>query len=282
MATKRARKVRQPGKGFGSKYYLANWIHAHAPRVYTHRNVVFAGRLGEYWNWQPIEGISEAVNDANGLISNFFYVLQRYRKDLSALLEHVPFSEVEWISAKTRLARELTKKNKIRMAADLFIVMRQSRLGIGKDYATPTKRIRRGMHEHASAWLSGKDSLQEASLRIQRTEVRNLDFEPFIHKYDHRKALFYCDPPYLHSTRQSVGQYGDQEMSLRDHKRLLRILAGIDGKFMLSGYDSPLYERWRIRHGFHVVKRRIDNKASNKKVKPTKIECLWTNYKTAA
>jgi hypothetical protein len=68
----------QPLKWHGGKSYLASWLHSLAPPAcmnardsndgfgYTHRNIVFAGGLGEFWNWLPYEGISETVNDANG------------------------------------------------------------------------------------------------------------------------------------------------------------------------------------------------------------------------
>ena len=67
----------------------------------------------------------------------------------------------------------------------------------------------------------------------------------FLARYRFRgDELVYCDPPYLHSTRQfdSLEQYG-HEMTDSDHVRLLKVLRKIGGRtmVMLSGYRSEMY-----------------------------------------
>lgn len=281
-----------PLKYHGGKNYLAKWLHSLAPpsvqedpdHGYTHRNIVFFGGGGEFWNWLPVDGISEAVNDANGRLINFFAVLSSpfQRELLINELQLTLFSGTAWREARdsSEIVPESPELSaSIHGAKAFFIKYRQSRQGLGKDYATPTTRTRRGMNENVSAWLSAIEGLPEAHERLQRVEVRNLDCLEFIRKYDHPRALFYCDPPYLHGTRSSTGEYGKHEMSEEDHEKLLATLAGIKGKFMLSGYHSELYDCWANEtHGFPCHEREIDNKASSKKKKPKKTECLWTNF----
>ena len=47
--------------------------------------------------------------------------------------------------------------------------------------------------------------------------------------------LFYLDPPYLHETRATTGEY-EYEMTISQHADLLDALVAIKGWFLLSGY----------------------------------------------
>jgi DNA adenine methylase len=96
----------QPLKWHGGKSYLATWLHSLAPpsvqddpdHGYTHRNIVFGGGLGEFWNWLPVEGISEAVNDSDQALSNFYKVLASPSAfaALQVELGVTPFSQTVW------------------------------------------------------------------------------------------------------------------------------------------------------------------------------------------
>ena len=65
-----------------------------------------------------------------------------------------------------------------------------------------------------------------------------------------------------------------------EHESLLDTLANLDGKFLLSGYRHPIYDRAARKYGWSRTDILIDNKASSKKSKPKKVECLWANYET--
>lgn len=270
----------QPMKWHGGKSYLAKWIHSHAPpsviddpeHGYTHRNITNFGCGGEFWNWMPVEGISEAVNDLNQDLINFWRVLANTPDRMIRALWGTPMSQDAWLQAK-----DYASDDAVQRATAFFIRYRQSRQGLGKDYATPTRRTRRGMNENVSAWLSAVEGLPECHERLKRVEIRNMDAIEFIKKYDHPRALFYLDPPYMHETRSSTGEY-EHEMTEKDHERLLMCLALLEGKFMLSGYHSRLYDIWANSQGYTCHEKEIDNKASSAKSKPKKIECLWTNY----
>lgn len=277
----------QPIKWHGGKSYLAAWLHSLAPpsviddpvNGYTHRNIAFAGGLGEFWNWQPVEGISETVNDANGALTNFYAVL-RDKLSFAVFKEQVEASPLSCdLFHECRAAeRPILAPNDPYSAWAFFVKFRMSRQGLGKDYSTPTRRTRRGMNEQVSAWLSAVDGLPEAHERLRRVEIRNMPAIGFIDAYDHKRALFYCDPPYMHGTRSSTGEYGKHEMTETQHFDLLKRLARINGKFMLSGYHSPMYDGDAERFGWRCHEKQIDNKASSAKVKQKKTECVWTNF----
>lgn len=273
----------QPLRYHGGKSYLANWLHSLAPEGYTHRNIVFAGGLGEFWNWLPIEGISEAVNDANHELANFYHVLRAPTlfPSFHAAVDCTLFGQSEWGRAKQHSeeveSRPITDYAVWR-AVQFFVRYRQSRQGLGKNYATPTTRTRRGMNENVSSWLSAVDGLPECHERLRRVEIRNMDAIEFIEAYDHPRALFYLDPPYLHETRSSTGEYGPHEMTPDQHRALLCCLHAMEGRFMLSGYQSEMYAEWQYTWGYRCHEKEIDNKASSSKTKAKKTECVWVNY----
>ena len=275
----------QPIKWHGGKSYLAQWIIDHFPSrdEYTHYNEPFAGGLSVLFAHDP-EGKAEAVNDLNSDLTIFWQVLaneelsERFIRSMSC----VPLSNLGFESSKAHIIApgavyESWAGMALHRASAFFVRYRQSRQGLGKDYCTPTTRTRRGMNENVSAWLSAVDGLPEACERLRRVEIRNMDAVKFIEQYDHDKALFYLDPPYLHETRVTRSDY-EHEMSEEDHSRLLECLSSIKGKFCLSGYPSLLYQRFAEKNRWHVVFREIDNKASGKKSKEKKLEVLWRNY----
>lgn len=219
------------------------------------------------------EGVSEAVNDQYGALVDFWAVLAETPDRMLRELWGTPFSQEAWEQA----IHDLCADDRVRRATAFFVRARQSRQGLMKDFATPTARVRRGMNENVSAWLSAVEGLSDVHRRLKRVEIRCMDAIDFIKKYDHPQALFYCDPPYLHETRQAKDAY-EYEMSVEDHRCLLESLAGIQGKFLLSGYHSELYGSYYDAYGWSCDERIIDNKASGAETKPKKTECLWMNF----
>lgn len=138
-------------------------------------------------------------------------------------------------------------------------------------------RTRRGMNEQVSSWLTAVEGLPEVHARLKRVVILNDDALKVIRQQDGENTLFYCDPPYLHETRASTGEY-QHEMTEEQHRALLLTLALVKGKFILSGYPSKLYDEFATRHGWRCQTVEIDNKASSAKSKEKKTECLWMNY----
>lgn len=265
-----------PIKWHGGKHYLAARIiermPAHTHYVETH----FGG--GAVFFRKPshlIDKHSEVINDLDGELTNFWRVLQS-EASFSAFkrrVEATPFSKVEWLHAA-----KLRPTDPVERAWAFFVRYRQSRQGLGRDFATMSRsRTRRSMNEQASSWLSAVEGLEEAHERLKRVVVCSEDGTNLIAREDSLDTFFYCDPPYVAGTRVVSNAYRC-EMSDDCHNRLLITLGNIRGKFLLSGYRNAAYDSAAERFGWRRIDIRIDNKASGQKLKPIKTECLWSNF----
>ena len=123
-----------------------------------------------------------------------------------------------------------------------------------------------------SRWLGGVAGLQEIAERLLRVQFENRPALDVIEKYDHPGALFYCDPPYIHSSRGDQAAYR-YEMSDGEHEALADRLSGIQGKAAISGYRSPLQDA--LFADWHRFDAPIKSAHS---IKADRQECLWMNY----
>lgn len=231
------------------------------------------------------EGVSEVVNDLNSDLAMFWTVIRDpvWFEAMRRHLEGTPFSQVEWEHANADLSIPAdSKAYVVYRAIKFFIAARQSRQGLMRDFATLSRnRVRRGMNEQVSSWLTAIEGLPDVHARLKRVVILNSPAVEVIKQQDGPNTLFYCDPPYLHETRMTTSDYA-HEMTPEQHRELLATLGAIEGKFILSGYPSAMYEGARATYGWHRTDIEIDNKASSAAVKEKKTECLWFNFEPAS
>lgn len=270
--------MNQPLKWHGGKHYLAKYIIDLMP---PHDRYLepYAGGLSVLLN-KPYEGVSEYVNDTNGELMNFWAVLRsktQFEK-FHRWCSSQPLEQRAFEAAKSYEPIRVSDDGDAWGAFQFFVKMRMSRQGLGKDYCTPTKRTRRGMNENVSAWLSAIDGLPEIHERLRRVEVLNRKAVDVIRDLDSPELCIYLDPPYLHETRKSVGEYGSHEMTPKDHLELLQVLSHVKAKFLLSGYHSYMYDETAEMFGWRCIEFDIANHASSASSKERKTECVWMNY----
>jgi DNA adenine methylase len=273
--------ISPPIKYHGGKHYLAPHIHALARQVpYTHRSITHAGGLGELWGWEH-EGISEAVNDIDEWLMNFWLVLrhpdqfERFRR----IIEATPFAEPYWDLASDIIEGKAPAPIfPADRAAWFFVYCRQSMAGRMDCFAPLSRnRTRRGMNEQVSAWLTAIEGLPAVHARLMRVAMFSKDAVEVIRQQDGENTLFYCDPPYLDETRTSPKVYR-HEMNRGQHAELLETLGGIVGKFILSGYYSPLGDFFATKYGWRHFEVELPNNAGGGKEKRRMTEVLWTNF----
>lgn len=265
--------VTSPLKWHGGKHYLASRLAAMEP-VCTTRADVYCGGLSYLLATNP-NGVSEVANDLYGEVSNFWYVLRE--PDLFAefhrLCTCTPFSQPIWEScADDGLGYEPVPR-----AWRFFVRCRQSLAGRFDAFAPLSRsRVRRGMNEQASAWLSAVDGLYDVHQRLQRVVILNVPALRLFDMIDDPETFFYCDPCYPLSTRTAGGYAHD--MNDDDHRQLLQRLQNIRGKFMLSTYPNQMYEQYAAETGWTYVDFSLPNNAASGRTKRAMVERVYKNY----
>lgn len=265
-----------PIKYHGGKSYQADMIVRLMP---THRNYVepYCGGASVLFAKDPAN-TSEIINDLNGNLMSFWAALRNdhtfkdfaYRVAMTEFGEDVFRTCMEVLHADTDLVSK---------AVAFFVVNRQSLSGRGAGFTSITvNRVRRGMNEQVSAWLSAVEGLPEVHDRLSRVMVLNRDALEVIRVTDTPDTLFYLDPPYPKETRASKETYGEFEMSSVDHIQLIDALTKVKGMFILSSYHNELYDKAAKKNGWktHESEHPIHSAGGKKKRKA--IECLYTNF----
>lgn len=292
MKTMKKPRLTQPIKFFGGKRYLAPKIIPLFPR-HLHYVEPFAGGLSVLLQRDPDDprfqmgtdgshkGVSEIANDKDRLLTNFWKVLGDPAQfpEFFRRVNAIPLGRDVWEDAEFRVHHEEWPghdDDPIGNAVAFFVHCRQSRAGMRKDFTSLTRnRTRRGMNGNVSEWLGAVDGLPDVHERLRRVVVENMDAVKLIRREDEPTTLFYCDPPYLHSTRSTTDVY-QHEMTEEQHRELLAVLRECKGKVILSGYPSPLYEGMLSDWKCHRVD--IANHAAGGKAKARETECLWCNF----
>jgi DNA adenine methylase len=234
----------------GGKTLIADWILEQLP---PHRNYVevFGGGGAVIL----AKGLSE-VNVYNdiGNVSRFFSVLQNYGEELYQKLYFTTYNRElfywankNWPILKERAIQTKAKEDILEWATAWYIQILQSYTHSENDDSWIVQKANNG----ATPIRRHIDSLPYVCERLREVTIEHLSFERLIPLYDHKDTLFYCDPPYMHDSREanSLNLY-EHEMSMDQHEELLDILNKIKGQCVVSGYEHSLYENatrgWRV------------------------------------
>lgn len=217
------------------------------------------------------------VNDLDCGLINFWKVLQGQLSflEFQRQVQAIPFSEFHWQEA-SKIDQD-GKTNDITRAVAFFVQCRQSLAGRRKAFAPLSRnRVRRGMNEQVSAWLSAVEGLQQVHERLKRVVVLNRPAVEVIQENDTKYAVQYLDPPYLHETRASTDEYGRYEMSYHQHQHLLNTIKKCKCKILISGYHSKLYDTELA--DWNAVEFDLPNNASHSETKDREVEVIWKNF----
>lgn len=259
--------IRPPVKWYGGKRYLASRIIEHFPnhRVYLEP---FGGGASVLLNKSPVE--VETYNDLDLRISRLFRILRDQGEQFIKKASLIPYSQVEFNAAKEYPA----EAKDIDMALCDFVRWRQSFAGRGQSWSFTTGRARGGMAGDVNAWWTAIEMLPDIIDRLRRVQIISQNALDAIPRFDHEDGLIYCDPPYVHSTRQVQSrQIYHGEMTDDDHRKLAQVLSQCKATVVLSGYRSPLYDT--LYKSWKRVDFDIANHASGGKAKTRETECVW-------
>jgi len=222
----------------GGKWRLAKWVLSYFPdhRVYVEP---FGGAASILL--QKRRSYAEIYNDMWGEVVNLFRVLQDRvsSAELERRLRLTPYARDEFILAYEK------SECKIERARRMLI---RSFMGHGSASMNETNKTgfrndsMRSGTTPAQDWKNWPGQITAITNRLQGVCIENRPALEIVEEFDARDALFYVDPPYVHSKRSRLGRSDYAfEMSDEDHRSLSTILKDCSGMVILSAYESDLY-----------------------------------------
>ena len=183
----------------------------------------------------------EIINDINDNIINFYRVLQndfsKLQKEIKATLHS------RSLHRKARVVYENPDMfDNVKRAWSVWVLSMMSMnsdlskaFGYGRKKSTVEKKTMNKRNNFSDKY----------SERLQEVQIECTDALRIIKSRDTPTSFFYLDPPYYNS---DMGHYdGYTEM---DYRALLSLLDTIQGKFLLSGYPSPVLREYTAKYGW--------------------------------
>lgn len=265
----------------GAKWRLASWIISHFPR---HNCYVepFGGSAAVLINKLPSS--REVYNDRNDEIVTLFNVIRDkdMRTELLRLLTMTPYSRTEFDFAKERSMAHRDAKGRILPGMDSVMVAHKllvrSQMGFGSVGGTRGRTgfrldTARGGTSLQTLWCEIPQNILDITERLRNVVIENTDAYNVIKHHARPDTLFYLDPPYTLDTRVTHDSYGDYEMTLSEHERLLKLIKSSEGMFVLSGYDNDLYND--LLKDWSVHKKTTAASGGDSKGAVLRTETLW-------
>jgi len=225
---------------YGGKQRIVNKILPFIPRhtVYVEP---FCGSATLFWNKKtpPVchkDYYRDVLNDTNGLIINFFRVLQdeeKYRH-LQRLIDYTPYHEEEHKKAKNIC--KTGSDNDVLLAWAFFVNIQMSflhNLNSGFGYGKKSNNL-------PKVFLN-KANLEEHAKRLQEVTIHNRKALEIIEMYNDPQTFLYLDPPYPNTNQGHYSGY-----TIKDYQNLIDILKTFKGSFILSSYVQGIEpEEWK-------------------------------------
>ncbi|MEM4958287.1 MAG: DNA adenine methylase [Nanopusillaceae archaeon] len=176
-------------------------------------------------------------NDIDSLLTEFYSYLKQNPDMLQKVLALIPYSREFHKAFLEIMDKHADELRGIVAASVLFYVANTAFLGkIGSmDFDVAKK-----MNNKARTFSGRVQRIVEASRRFRDVVIENLDFEECVKRYDSTSTVFYLDPPYLSSDRTNRSSYYRFSFSENDVARLVRILNGIQGYYLLKLHEDQL------------------------------------------
>jgi len=230
----------------GGKSRLAPRILARIPDHHCYCEV-FAGAA--WLLFRKEESKVEILNDINTDLITLYRIVKNHLEEFIRYLKWILVSRDEFSRFMAETPESLTD---IQRAVRFYYLMRcgyASRIKSPCFSVSPTR-------PSAFNLLRIEEELSDVHLRLCRVYIENMDYKALIPRFDRPETFFYLDPPYY----GFEDYYGDGIFSQQDFVTLRDLLAGLNGKFLLSINDT------------HVIRRLF---------KDFHIETEWTNYLAA-
>lgn len=216
----------------------------------------------------------ECINDTNDLLITFYEQCVNNFEALQQRIQHTLHSEREHQKAR-RIYNNPRYRSKLDRAWAVWVmtnmsVMATPRGGWKRDNGTGGSHIGVTLDNHRQRFT------KELHERLRTVQISCHDAIDVIQERDSPDTFFYLDPPYMNAEQKHYKGYTEE-----DFKRLLDVLARIEGKFILSNFDSQILKDYCRRNGWQ--KKAIECKSMIPALihKPRrKCEILVYNFRT--
>ena len=231
-------------------------------------NEPFCGGAALLFAKEPSE--VEVINDTNKELINFYKIIKQdfvslQKKINITLHSRIQHKDASVIYNSPHLFNDLDRAWAVWvLASQSFASIIDGSWGYDKGKNTTTKKIIN----------KGVQFTEEYAIRLQNVQLECADALYIIKSRDHAAAFHYCDPPYFNS---DCGHYGGY--SIYDFENLLKTLAEVKGKFLLSSYPSDILDKYMKQYGWY--QKQVQQKVSVNKGSgggKMKIECMTANY----
>lgn len=229
---------------YGAKFRIGRKI---ADLLPTHVTYVepFGGAAGVLLK-KPVSTV-EVYNDLDGRVVNFFRILRKDAKALARAVSLTPYSRSEFDDSFDR------SEDPMEDARRFFTCSWQSFGGPNRStgWKIQVAPWNNSRANQCKEWRSACRNLLRVAKRFRTVQVEHYDALKVITRFDSPDTVFYCDPPYPASTRNSRWcQSGyAHEFTSQDHVHLANLLSSIQGMALVSTYPNALYEdlfsEWR-------------------------------------
>ncbi len=244
----------------GGKWRIAEWIISHFPehKVYLEP---FFGSGAVFFKKEPC--YVETVNDINGDIVNLFRVCRDFPEELAKLINLTPFSREEFAACYER------SEDPIEQARRTLVRYHQS-FGTCNSSKNSWRNVQKyGGPRTATMWNNLPGIIVEICSRLKDAQIENTDAFTLIDRYNDKKTLIYCDPPYVISTRRR-NMY-QSEMTDIQHLELIEQLKKSSSMIILSGYENELYD-------YYLRDWNKDSIETTAQFGKKRTETIWMNF----
>ena len=257
-------RLKTPLTYYGGKQQMLKEIHPRLPQAYTTRTESCAGGLALTFSLDPVP--SEIVNDLNGEVTNFWRMLKSKYRALNKEIDKQLHSRGDYADALV-IYHNPWLFEPVKRAAAFYILCHQgfaSKIGTW-GYDKKGKMPERIKRKKALF-------LDQLSARLEQVTIEETRADTCMKLHDSPDTFHNFDPPYIHSDQGHYDGY-----TIADFERDLKVLSGLEGRFLMSSYWSTTLQTYLDENGWWHVK--IEKQlAASKSGRSRKVEVLTANY----
>lgn len=216
--------------------------------------------------WAKKSASVEVINDANGMVVNFYEQLKTNYDNLKKAIDATPYSRAVYKRAMVVYENPYIFEPLVKAWAFWVCTIQgfSNKIGSWKNSSPSNKEI--------ATIQTKKASLTEAfCTRLDLVQIENMNAVELISRFDSKDVFIYADPPYVNSNQ---GHYGGYTQSHFDE--LLTVLSLTQSKFLLSCYPNERVDVIAKQHNWRIEN--VDMHLSVSLTGKRKTEVLVSNF----